>query len=888
MSSFRRVLASAFLLFISSCGDDDGSGPGPSVPTALSKQAGDAQTGTVGTAVGIAPSVKVTDASNSGVAGVSVTFAVGSGGGSVTGATATTDANGVATVGGWTLGNAPGANTLTATAAGTGIAGNPATFTATAAAGAPRTLSKETGDAQTASAGAAVPVLPTVKVVDLVGNPVSGVAVTFAVASGGGTITGATPSTGASGTASVGSWQLGAAAGANTLTATIAGTGITGNPTTFTATGTLAVFNPTASVSLGGTNNYTSVNIPVGVTVTATSDLVINATGAITIAGTVVGDCRAITISATGALTVSGSIDNKCATLPAATVPPALSLVGRAGYTFNGTGTVKSSGNVDITNDPTLTDADFLRLGTGRDLTTSASRIIGGSSPAGVVYQGTPTCIVVGRAFNADPVSARAGTPGGVTGGKGEDGSTWTLRCRGAMQMSNTSVTGQNGGQGGQGQDPNNAAGATATGGAGGNGGRLRVLSTLGMDLGGNNTFTSGSGGFGGAAQASGGPNATPAQAPSGTATGGKGGNSGLIEVIGKGGITIGGATLNVGSGAAGGSATASGADGFDATATKAAQIGGNGTATGGAGGTTPNKTLSSSGSVTGLGNVTVSGGNGGPGGVGTSAAGKGGAGVIENKPGANGGAITSNGGAGGNADLRNQNNALVGSGGAGGNISIRGGNGGLGFNDCQVPITSGGKGGNGGAGAGNSGLGGTGAVVGTAGTILVENAGNGAKGGDGIGPGDRGTAGSQAGIGANGARTNVAPVFTDGVPGIPCPGTHTNKTAVIGQPTSDTHQHEQFILQVGTRLVSLLFGTGATATISNLLANSTIALSGTRNGSTLTLSGSGVINIGGGQTRNATVSFTGTISATGITGTMNITIAGFPTPTAYPVNITF
>lgn len=887
MRAFVQGLIGPGLLALAmACGGDDASAPAPSVPSALSKQAGDAQAGTVGQAVAVAPSVKVTDASNRGVAGVAVTFAVAGGGGTVTGASATTDANGIATVGTWTLGNAPGANSLTATAAGTGIAGNPATFTATAAAGSPRTLTKETGDAQTTSAGAAVPVAPTVKVVDQFGNPVSGVTVTFAVASGGGNVTGATPTTGANGTAAVGSWQLGPAPGANTLTATIGGAGVTGNPATFTATGTLAAFNPTASVSLGGTNNYTSVNIPAGVTVTATSDLVINATGAITIAGTVAGDCRAITISATGTLTVSGSIDNHCTTLPA-TVAPALSLVGRAGYTFNGAGTVRSSGNVEITNDPTLTDADFTRL-RGRDLSTSSARIDGGSPTADMGNLGSPICVVIGRSFTADPARARPGTPGGVTGGKGEDGSTWTLKCRGEMQMSNTSVTGQNGGPGGQGQDLNNPAGANATGGAGGDGGKLRVLATLELDLVGNNTFTSGSGGVGGAANASGGPNPTPAQAPSAAATGGKGGNSGLIEVIGKAGISIGGLTLAVGSGAAGGSATAAGADGMDATTARAAQIGGNGTATGGAGGTSPNKTLGSSGSVVGLGNVNVTGGNGGTGGPASSTAGKGGAGILENKPGGNGGAITANGGAGGAANLRNQNNGLVGSGGAGGNISIRGGNGGLGFNDCQTPLTSGGKGGNGGNGTGNSGLGGAGAVVGTAGTILVENAGNGAKGGDGLGPGAGGTAGSQAGIGANGARTNVAPIFTDGVAGIPCPGTHNNKTAVVGPPTSDTHGHEGFIQQAGQRLVQLIFGTGTTASIGGLLANSTIVISGSRSGNQLTLSGSGIINLPGGGTRNATVTFNGTISATGITGELAITIQGFPTPTTYPVNITF
>ena len=59
--------------------------------------------------------------------GATVTFAVTSGGGNVTGATQTTNSAGIATVGGWTLGSIPGTNTLTATVSGL----TPLTFTAT-------------------------------------------------------------------------------------------------------------------------------------------------------------------------------------------------------------------------------------------------------------------------------------------------------------------------------------------------------------------------------------------------------------------------------------------------------------------------------------------------------------------------------------------------------------------------------------------------------------------------------------------------------------------------------------------------------------------------------------------------------------------------------------
>lgn len=78
------------------------------------KLAGDAQRAAAGAAVAVKPSVRMDDAGGNPVSGVTVTFAVTAGGGSVTHGTMPTDGSGVATVGGWTLG-ASGAQTLTAT-----------------------------------------------------------------------------------------------------------------------------------------------------------------------------------------------------------------------------------------------------------------------------------------------------------------------------------------------------------------------------------------------------------------------------------------------------------------------------------------------------------------------------------------------------------------------------------------------------------------------------------------------------------------------------------------------------------------------------------------------------------------------------------------------------
>jgi gliding motility-associated-like protein len=95
----------------------------------MAVNAGNSQSAPFGTAVATAPSVIVRDASNNPVANVGVTFSVASGGGSLTGSTAVTDVNGIATVGSWTIGAVPGTNTLTATV--DGLTGSPLTFTAT-------------------------------------------------------------------------------------------------------------------------------------------------------------------------------------------------------------------------------------------------------------------------------------------------------------------------------------------------------------------------------------------------------------------------------------------------------------------------------------------------------------------------------------------------------------------------------------------------------------------------------------------------------------------------------------------------------------------------------------------------------------------------------------
>lgn len=186
-------------------------------PATATATAGNGQTTVPGTPVAVAPRVMVRDAFGNPVQGATVQFTVTSGGGSVTNATRTT-VGGAAEVGSWTLGAAIGTNTLTASFPGTAVP--PVVFTATAAA--VGTLAISGGQNQGAMVGTAVPEAPAVTVRNGAGSPLAGLAVTFTVTAGGGTVGTTTAVTNAAGVASAGSWTLGAS-GPNALRASVAG-----------------------------------------------------------------------------------------------------------------------------------------------------------------------------------------------------------------------------------------------------------------------------------------------------------------------------------------------------------------------------------------------------------------------------------------------------------------------------------------------------------------------------------------------------------------------------------------------------------------------------------------------------------------------------------------
>ncbi len=150
------------------------------------------------------------------LAGVAVTFTVTAGSGRVGATHATSDVDGRASAGSWTLGTKAGVNQVTATVPGlSGV-----TFQATGTPGDPAQI-EAPRDSASGVVGEVVSPAPRVTVRDQYDNPVPDVLVRFAVAAGGGTVAVSEARTDGGGAVSVGPWTLGPVPGPNTLVVTI-------------------------------------------------------------------------------------------------------------------------------------------------------------------------------------------------------------------------------------------------------------------------------------------------------------------------------------------------------------------------------------------------------------------------------------------------------------------------------------------------------------------------------------------------------------------------------------------------------------------------------------------------------------------------------------------
>ena len=216
-------------------------------------QAGNGQSAFTNTAVAIAPAVVVRDTFGNPVPRVAVDFAVTAGGASVSGTPATTDTNGVATVGSWTLGPDVGTNTLRATAAGVADA---AVFNATAVSGAvsaDRSSTGATPQTITASSGGTT---STISVVarNALNDPVPGATVILDVSGEGNTITQPSAPTDSLGRAT--GRLSSTVAGPRVVTATINGITITQTATVTVrggAAATIALYAGDDQTALTGT-----------------------------------------------------------------------------------------------------------------------------------------------------------------------------------------------------------------------------------------------------------------------------------------------------------------------------------------------------------------------------------------------------------------------------------------------------------------------------------------------------------------------------------------------------------------------------------------------------------------------------------------------------------
>ena len=826
--SLRTLMGLTLSLSLITC--SDGTGPSPT-PSSVASAQGNAQTATVGQLLGAGLAVLVNGSDGQPFEGAGVNWAVASGGGSVSPASSTTDAEGMATTQ-WTLGTTAGQQSVTATVQGL----QPVVFTATATPGAPAQVALGPASPRIDALQGTVQLSASLQ--DQFGNALTGGTFTWSsedeavvtVAAGTGLATGVAvgiaevtateTGSGASGSVSLevrqvpaqveitpadpqvavgGALQLSARvedandheipeptvawASLDETIATVDADGLLTGVAEGTAevratSGEVSVttdalvlleaddFEPQADQDVGGAMTVGTLRVPAGVTLTATSDLVITALEDVEIAGTITGDCVAIQVQGRGAATYSGRIANACAGGEGNTPPDVLLVndgpltIQEAVFTF--------AGNLEIKNDPTVSEDDFSDLGP--------------AAPAGVVGAGLSTsnlqgglCFVAGAVFEPASSAAREGADGVAAGAEGADAGNVSLTCRGDLQMRGgpdgpAEVGGKDGGAGGDAMNPDPGTDdASGRGGDGGDGGDVNVRATGDLTFEGINGGTIlrlTDGGRGGDATVLG-------RDPGGNATaeGGTGGDGGNMRVEAGGTVAIspGGLHIEVGDGGRGGEAIANAGNGRDAGAT-AATNGGNAKATGGAAGHSVDGKLRARGSVVGRASITTGGGDGGQGGDATAVAGKGGDGNLQFPDGANGGNMEATGGKGGDARTKDITGTTLGTSGDGGDIVVKSGRGGQGADRCSIPDT-GGKGGKGGSASGQPGAGGGGDNPGNqGGTTAGAQAGNGGDGEDGEGPGTGGDPGDDSNLSPGSGRIDEGPNFERGDDGNPCP----------------------------------------------------------------------------------------------------------------------
>ncbi len=179
-------------------------------PDTLFAISGDAQAGVVGAGLTAPLVATVTDRYGNAVSGVAATWSA-VGGGSVSPGSGVSGTNGQITTQ-RTLGALPGEQQTIVTIPG--LKGSPVVFLHTGNPGPPASLQAVSGNGQSGLPGEQLSTPLVVRLVDAMGNGLAGRSVAWPVATGGGTITSATTTTDATGSASA-TWTLGPVAGIN-------------------------------------------------------------------------------------------------------------------------------------------------------------------------------------------------------------------------------------------------------------------------------------------------------------------------------------------------------------------------------------------------------------------------------------------------------------------------------------------------------------------------------------------------------------------------------------------------------------------------------------------------------------------------------------------------
>ena len=122
------------------------------------------------------------------------------------------------------------------------------------------------------------------------------------------------------------------------------------------------VFDPDSDTILpGGIYTFSLVNIRPGVTVSVTGDITFNVTGDLVIAGVLTGNCVDINLYVQKNIIVTGTVDNRCK--GEWTEPGDLRIYNYEGDFILGTedtpAVIQTSGNLDISNDPTIQEWEF-------------------------------------------------------------------------------------------------------------------------------------------------------------------------------------------------------------------------------------------------------------------------------------------------------------------------------------------------------------------------------------------------------------------------------------------------------------------------------------------------------------------------------------------------